>query len=1027
MNEPAQPAPQPPEQTMPADAEKLAKHLTLISRIGRTILSKLQVGDLLHGVADAVWKHFKYYDVSIFLVDPEAHDCVLVAHSGEFSIPANRGYRQRTGVGIVGWVAEHGETVLANDVRKDPRHIAAFEEKAIALSELAVPIRLHDHVVGIINIENREPDAFDSADVMAIEALAEQVAQSIANAQLFERTRLLRDLNRSIIDAMPSGLCVLDDHLRLLYANPAFGAMFGLNESASVGEPLQAVLPEKLLKQRGIESAAHRALAETGSHVFAGVEVECAGQAKVLNVRVTPAQTPEGLSVLMMFEDVTEWRKASALAAERLSHLETIVSHVPVAVVSWDLDHHFTFWGSGAANLFGRPEEDILGKATPHELFEDPDELDRLIAECAEAPAEGELWIQRADGLRVPVLTVIGQLRDDNDAHIGYSGIVLDVTERRRAEEQVVREKQKLENVVQVIGAGLALIDRDHRFTWTNQKITEWFGRGQDLDDRICHPICCRSETAAEGCPVARCFATEQSTQTEVPLVRSDDAMRRYNLAFTPIRGHSHQIDSVLMLCLDVTDQAKKVFQLTRLRQFGELMQGVLDLDRLLKFVLTCVTAGQGLGFNRAMLFLVDYDRHVMEGRLGVGPANAEEAGRIWSQIAEDAVSLEDLLARVEHGPHDMSAMDRLAMAVSVSLDDADHILVQCASARKPVVVENAGDDPRVREDFRSLVNSNRFVLVPLIAQNRSVGVVLADNLYSGEPIDQENVELLCMFANQAAIAIENAESYQRLEEEKAHLEQAYRDLADAQDKLVRSERLVAIGRMAAHVAHEIRNPLVNIGGFANAMSTRHDMPREDIEKYASIISGEVRRLEGILARVMDFAKPPHPLVRRARVDAVILDTLDQLRPRAREQEVEVVTNLNDGETALYIDPDQIKQVLLNLFQNALDAMKEGGLLEIGSRVAGRNIVITVRNTGRPIHPEDLANLFEPFFSTKPGGTGLGLTVSQKIIQDHGGDIRAASSLARGTIFTITLPLQRRLDRSLGYRPGPVDGRSEGK
>jgi len=462
----------------------------------------------------------------------------------------------------------------------------------------------------------------------------------------------------------------------------------------------------------------------------------------------------------------------------------------------------------------------------------------------------------------------------------------------------------------------------------------------------------------------------------------------------------------VLYLTLDVTDQTKKVYQLSRLRQLGELMQGMLDLDRLLHFILTCVTAGQALGFNRAVLMLVDKDRNVVEGRLGVGPGSPEEASRIWHQISQEGATLQDLVARydeVERGG--ISAMDRVAQSIFVSLDEASHIVSECVLERRTIVVNDVGSDPRVSRDFREMIGANQFVAVPLIARNQAIGVVMADNLYSSQPIGEEHVELLSMFANQAAIAIENAENYEALQEEKQHLEQAYRELADTQDKLLRSERLVAIGRMAAHVAHEIRNPLVTIGGFADILRNRPDVSREDVVRYADIITGEVHRLENILARVMDFTKPPAPLLREAPIHDVIRDTTQQLRPRAERQNVEVKLDLAGDDSWLRIDPDQMKQVFINIFQNALDIMKDGGRLSVETSSIESGCMIRVINTGEAIRPEDMPDLFEPFFTTKPGGTGLGLAVTQKIVQEHNGEVFARSSLERGTEFVISLPI----------------------
>jgi len=816
---------------------------------------------------------------------------------------------------------------------------------------------------------------------------------------------------------MPSGLCVLDESLQVLYANPTFGAMFAINESETIGRHVRDVLPHSLLKSAGVEAAIHYALTESGARVLAGVTVKSDNVEKTINVRVTPAQMPEGLGVLLMFEDVTEWRRAIALAEERLRHIDLIVSHVPVAVISWDTQNRFTFWGSGAKNLFGRTEEEVIGKLTPADVFEHSDEFDALLERCAqESKAEGNLFVKRKDGSRVPSLVAFGKLMDNAGAHVGYTAIVTDITDRFRAQEEILREKQKLENVVRVIGAGLALIDKERRITWANRTLQDWFGREGPLEGRPCHVIACGGESPAPDCPAETCFSQRIGAETDRICPRADGTTRQYHFAFAPVSVTDDEVDTVLMLALDITDQYKKIFQLSRLRQLGELMQGLLDLDRLLYFVLTCVTAGQGLGFNRAVLMLLDRDRNLLEGRIGVGPGSGEEAGRIWSQINEQSASLEDLLYWYDtRDRNEPTPMDHVARSISISMNDAENIIVQCAAQKRPIVVEDAPADTRVPGELRDLLGSRQFVLAPLIARNETVGVIVADNLYSGEPITPEDVELLCMFANQAAMAIQNAESYQRLEEDKDHLENAYRELADAQDKLVRSERLVAMGRMAAHVAHEIRNPLVNIGGFAKAICRRPDIPRETIIRYANIITSEVRRLENILARVMDFTKPPHPLMRECRFAPIVHDTITQLRNRVEEQSIRIVTNLCEEKSPLYLDPDQIKQVLLNLFQNALDVMKADDVLEVATRYEKEVFVCTVRNTGAPIHPEDLGNLFEPFFSTKPGGTGLGLTVSQKIIQDHGGDITVRSDREHGTQFIFTMPLKGKATHAPGH------------
>ncbi len=1004
----SEPSPQRAEVSASDLSARLNARLQLVMEVGRASLTKLDMGELLNTVAQSIHRHFAYYDVTIFLVDYDAQECILVAQSGALRAESIRGYRQKLSVGIVGWVAQNGKAVLCNDVRKDPRFFLGFKGEENLLSELAVPIRLHDRTVGVINVERREVNTFDENDLTALETLAGQVAQAIANAQLFEQTRLLLELNSSIVQALPSGLCVLDASRHVVFASPIFCQMVGCDSRSAKGLAVGDVLPAALLADAGLEKGIGSVLERGEAMAWQDASLRGPSGDRRLNIRITPARMPEGNGVLLVLEDVTELRRAAALAEERRGLLDLIVSHVSVAVISFDLEAKFTFWGTGAERLFGYGRDELLGKATPFDFF--GPNFKELLDRCrAAGSVEAESTLRRKDGGVVPVLIVLGKLFDRAGAHVGYSAVVLDITERRKSAEALLREKQKLEHVVAVIGAGLALIDKNRRIVWANRTIEEWFGGGKSVEGKICHEIYCRRGQPCKNCPADQCFASGLNCEVEVALARSDGAMRQFHHAVTPVLGPDGKVDHILKLTLDVTEQSKKVYQLSRLRQLSEMMQGVLDLDRLLHLVLTCVTAGQALGFNRAILLLVDKNRNVIEGCMGVGPGSGEEAGRIWSQITRDSPTLEDLLARYDRDRLTReSPMDRAARRISIPLEDRGHIIVACALGRKPIIVEDAARDPRVRDDLRQLLGSRQFVMAPLISRNEPVGVILADNIYSGQPITLEHVELLSMFANQAGTAIANAENYDEMQREKGHLEEAYRDLGEAQDRLVRSERLVAIGRMATHVAHEIRNPLVTVGGFANALVQHPDAPREVVARHAAIIADEVRRLETILARVMDFTRPPQPALSQVELMPIIRDTLEQLQERIARQRIVVTTDIPDPSVQLFLDRDQMKQVFLNLFQNALDVMREEGRLTVTVGEEPERVVVTVANTGEPIRPEDVPKLFEPFFSTKPGGTGLGLAVTQKIVQDHGGDIRCVSSLERGTEFLISLPRRSR-------------------
>ncbi len=230
-----------------------------------------------------------------------------------------------------------------------------------------------------------------------------------------------------------------------------------------------------------------------------------------------------------------------------------------------------------------------------------------------------------------------------------------------------------------------------------------------------------------------------------------------------------------------------------------------------------------------------------------------------------------------------------------------------------------------------------------------------------------------------------------------------------------RSEQLAAVGQLAAGVAHEVRNPLTSIKMLVEAALRRPEgqgLTREDL----AVIHAEVKRLEVTVQGFLDFARPPR--LQRAACDlrAVVAQSVELVRARARQQGVDV--DVSQPETALTADVDrgQICTVLVNLFLNALDAMPRGGRLEVCAEATAEGAVLRVTDTGPGIAAAVATRLFTPFVSTKPTGTGLGLSISRRILVEHGGDIRADNRAEGGAVFTITLPGNPKSENSKSER-----------
>lgn len=241
-------------------------------------------------------------------------------------------------------------------------------------------------------------------------------------------------------------------------------------------------------------------------------------------------------------------------------------------------------------------------------------------------------------------------------------------------------------------------------------------------------------------------------------------------------------------------------------------------------------------------------------------------------------------------------------------------------------------------------------------------------------------------------------------------LEAATRQLQDSFEQVKRADRLSAVGQLAASLAHEIRNPLGSIEGAANII--RSPATSEQIrEGSLNIIQKECQRLNRLLTNLLDFARPRQPEFRSVDVPRLIDSIFALVGPNAQVQHVSLKKTVAHAPDQLESDPEQLKQVLLNLVINAIQAMPAGG--EIEARVDQRDgeAIISIKDQGSGIAEDNLERIFDPFFTTKENGTGLGLSVAHQVITQHGGHIEAERNPERGMTFSISLPLHARSKR----------------
>ncbi|HUH65270.1 MAG TPA: ATP-binding protein [Syntrophales bacterium] len=306
-----------------------------------------------------------------------------------------------------------------------------------------------------------------------------------------------------------------------------------------------------------------------------------------------------------------------------------------------------------------------------------------------------------------------------------------------------------------------------------------------------------------------------------------------------------------------------------------------------------------------------------------------------------------------------------------------------------------------------------RFVLKPLSAVDAAMEKVGEGRLGQTVAITSEDemgrlASTFNSMTKELADAREKMENWTKSLEE--GIEKKTEELKRSQDKLIQAEKLASLGRLTADVAHEIRNPLTALGGFARRL---HKIAESDKEKeYSEIVLAEADRLEKILKDVLTFSRDARSHLEKHNIEEIVHDTLKIYEDLCREQSIRIETNTGEGLLPVLTDRDQVRQALGNLITNAVDAMPGGGELTVAAGREEMNNVaymfVRVVDTGEGIQSEDLPLIFEPFYSTKKTGhgTGLGLSITRKIMEEHGGFIRAESAKGRGSAFTIYFPYQ---------------------
>lgn len=395
------------------------------------------------------------------------------------------------------------------------------------------------------------------------------------------------------------------------------------------------------------------------------------------------------------------------------------------------------------------------------------------------------------------------------------------------------------------------------------------------------------------------------------------------------------------------------------LRKFSKAMVTILDLQSLSKSIIESVT--QAMGVEKASLFLL----------------NEEKGGfHLFESINVKTTASTEFLSKQDPLPY--------------YLQKIGEVLVKEELAKGAKITE-----------FKEIINK-MFMLeaelsIPLILKNQLIGIVNLGYKFNKEIFSQEDIELLTTLGNQAAIALENSRLYEDLKKSKSYIR--------------RADRLASLGSLSAGLAHEIRNPLVAIKTFTQLLPDRLE-DEEFRNQFLRIASGEVDRIALLINELLDFARPSDPKFELEDINHILDGMILLISTETKKKNINIVKNYAADLSLITIDREQIKQVFLNILLNGVEATPENGGITVRTRSfmkpGGESYIqIEFKDTGRGIPKEFLEEIFNPFFTTKTTGSGLGLSISNQIVQDHKGYIHVESQLEEGASFFVNLPLNQ--------------------
>jgi len=335
--------------------------------------------------------------------------------------------------------------------------------------------------------------------------------------------------------------------------------------------------------------------------------------------------------------------------------------------------------------------------------------------------------------------------------------------------------------------------------------------------------------------------------------------------------------------------------------------------------------------------------------------------------------------------------------AINIKIPQDNFIDIYRSSNRRPLILNNNTATLPLGDIDRNLGIRN-LMFIWIRQKGELMGAIRVANKKSGD-FTEEDARILGILANNVSVALENAKLYENLKKQMV-------ELKETQEQLIQAAKLAAIGELASNIAHEINNPLTSILGYSELIKEETEI--NNIMRDIEVIEKESLRARDIVHQLLEFSRKRPLEIKEININDIMSEVLALASVPLKDSNINISKYFDDI-TLIEGDANQLKQVFLNIINNAIFAMQDGGTLNVATRMGRDNVYIEISDTGKGIPKEILQRIFEPFFTTKQDkGTGLGLSISYKIIQSHQGRIEVESEVGRGSKFTVVLPVSVR-------------------